>query len=503
MKTNSALIAVLLALAGTSRGADGVCQNEVGLNDKGACELSLVPKPGRVVLTGGVTTRTNITFVTDAGLPSEGYRLVVTKEGVTVASRDEAGAFYARQTLKQLGSPLPCVTIEDAPAFRWRGFMLDEGRHFFGKEVVKRCLDRMAEYKLNVFHWHLTEDQGWRIALDRFPELAQYGSVRPDTVAHGSRGLPSRGDCVMTGMKYGPYAYTAADIAEILAYAKERQITIVPEIELPGHIQALLAAHPEFSCKGDLPRVPRVFYDISEDVLCAGNDAAIAFMERVYDEIVKLFPGTYIHIGGDECPRVRWKACPKCQKRMRELGLKDEEALQGWVTRHFTEYLAKKGRRAIGWDEVLAGEPPVETVVQSWRGASRGIKAAAKGHDVLISPVMSTYFSVSQGLKPRDPYTYLSPEISLPLEKAYRFNPLAGITEAAKPHVLGSECCMWSECTWNIYDLEWKLFPRICAFAEALWSAPPEPRDFKDFERRMSLHRTSLIARGVNCAPLK
>ena len=463
--------------------------------------LALIPWPRHIVETGTFTSVTNISYVVDGSLPAEGYRLSVTTSDVTVASRDEAGAFYARQTLRQLGTPLPCVTIEDSPAFKWRGFMLDEGRHFFGKEVVKRCLDRMAEYKLNVFHWHLTEDQGWRIDLERFPELAQYGSVRPDIVAHGSRGLPTRGDCVMTGMRYGPYAYTAADIAEILAYAKERQIAVVPEVELPGHIQALLAAHPEFSCKGDLPRVPRVHYDISDEVLCAGNDEAIAFMERVYDEIVKLFPGTYVHIGGDECPKKRWKGCPKCQARIKALGLKDEEALQGWVTRHFTEYLAKKGRRAIGWDEVLAGEPPVETVIQCWRGVSYGTKATEKGHDII--PYTSTVFSVPQGLKSADPYTYLSPKSSITLEKAYRFNPLTGIADAARSHVLGSECVMWSECTWNIYDLEWKLFPRMCAFAEALWSAPSEPRDFADFERRMEPHRKRLIAQGVNCAPLR
>lgn len=464
---------------------------------------TLVPMPRRCVWADGHSSVTNVRCVVDANLPPEGYRLVISPSEVTVASRDEAGAFYARQTIRQLGNPLPCGTIEDCPSFRWRGLMLDEGRHFFGKEVVKRCLDRMAEYKLNVFHWHLTEDQGWRIALDRFPELTRYGAVRPDAVAHGSRGLPSRGDCVLTGMRYGPYFYTSSDISEILSYAKERHIVVVPEVELPGHLQALLAAHPEFSCRGDLPRTPRVNYDISDEVLCVGNDRAVAFMEQVYDEIVKMFPNAHVHIGGDECPRVRWKDCVKCQRRIRDLGLKDEEALQGWVTRHFTDYLAKKGRRAIGWDEVLAGEPSAETVIQCWRDAKFASAAAMKGHDVIVSPVLETYFSVSQGLSDRDPYTYLSPELTLPLEKVYRFDPLRGIDDSVKARVLGAECCLWSECIWNLYDLEWKLLPRLCAFAEALWSAPPAPRDTDDFLRRMNIHRRRLIGRGINCAPLK
>ena len=464
---------------------------------------NLIPMPRKRVGADGFSSVTNIRCVVDADLPAEGYRLVVSPSEVTIASHDAAGAFYARQTIRQLGDPLPCGTIEDWPSFRWRGLMLDEGRHFFGKEVVKRCLDRMAEYKLNVFHWHLTEDQGWRIALDRFPELARYGAVRPDVVAHGSRGLPSRGDCVLTGMRYGPYFYTASDISEILDYAKERHIVVVPEVELPGHLQALLAAHPEFSCRGDVPRMPRVNYDISDEVLCVGNDRAVAFMEQVYDEIVKMFPGTYVHIGGDECPRVRWKNCAKCQKRMRDLGLKDEEALQGWVTRHFTDYLAKKGRRAIGWDEVLAGEPSAETVIQCWRDAKFASAAAMKGHNVIVSPVLETYFSVSQGVSDGDPYTYLSPELTLPLEKVYRFDPLRGIDDSVKAHVLGAECCLWSECIWNLYDLEWKLLPRLCAFAEALWSAPLAPRDTDDFLRRMNIHRRRLIDRGINCAPLR
>ena len=496
-----------------------------------ATALALVPAPCELAWREGTCAyvEADVRYVRDAALPPEGYRLEVTPGGVTVASADDAGAFYARKTLKQLaagdggragarpsrgasGTPrptIPCCVIKDAPAFRWRGFMLDEGRHFFGKETVKGLLDQMADHKLNVFHWHLTEDQGWRIDVPRFPELVKYGSVRPESPMHGCRG--TKGDFRGNGQPYGPYFYTPDDIREILAYAKERFIMVVPEIEVPGHIRALLAAHPEFACKEGLPRVPCMFNGVQDEVLCAGNDDAIRFMEQVYDEVCALFPGAYIHIGGDECPKKRWKECPKCQARIKALGLKDEDELQAWVTRHFTDYLAKKGRRTIGWDEILAGNPGTETIVHNWRKPKYGIEAAEKGHDVVVSGLGMTYFSVPQGV-PDDPFTYLSPKMRCSLAKAYSFDPCAGMTDAAKKHVLGAECCMWSECVWNEYDLAFKLWPRACAFAETVWTGPvsdvqervpPAGRDFSDFLRRMAIHRKRLIAAGVNCAPLE
>ena len=309
-----------------------------------ATALALVPAPRELAWREGTcaVAEQDVRYVRDAALPPEGYRLEITTSGVTVASADDAGAFYARKTLKQLAAGerrsrgdrptmVPCCVIKDAPAFRWRGFMLDEGRHFFGKETVKGLLDQMADHKLNVFHWHLTEDQGWRLDIPRFPELVKYGAVRPESPVHGCRG--TKDDYRGNGQPYGPYFYTPDDIREILAYAKERFIMVVPEIEVPGHTRALLAAHPEFACKEGLPRVPCMFNGVQDEVLCAGNDYAIRFMEQVYDEVCALFPGAYIHIGGDECP--------KCQARIKSLGLKDEDELQAWVTRHFTDYLAK------------------------------------------------------------------------------------------------------------------------------------------------------------------
>ena len=465
--------------------------------------LALVPAPKEQAWRGGtcVCAEGDVRFTRDPALPSEGYRIDIAPDGVTVASADDAGAFYARKTLEQLGTnAVPCGTVTDWPAFRWRGFMLDEGRHFFGKETVKDLLDLMARYKLNVFHWHLTEDQGWRIDIPRFPELVKYGSVRTESPVHGCRGTPK--DYRGNGQPYGPYFYTAADVREILAYAKERFITIVPEIEVPGHTRALLAAHPEFACREGLPRTPRTMNAVEDEVLCAGNDDAIRFMEQVYDEVCALFPGAYIHIGGDECPKKRWKECAKCQARIKALGLKDEDGLQAWVTRHFTEHLAKRGRRAVGWDEILAGNPGVDTVVHCWRKPEYGVQAAERGHSVVVSAVKATYFSVPQGVAD-DPFTYLSPGMRCRLSTAYAFNPLAGMTEAAKRRVLGAECCMWSECVWNEYDLAFKLWPRALAFAEAVWTAPEEPRDFASFVSRAAAHRRFLLGRGVLCAPVE
>lgn len=468
------------------------------------CAAALIPMPKSIQInTGSVSTgEVQIVEKTDKALVPEGYRIKIDENEVVVSASDEAGKFRARTTLKQLSENgrWPYCAIEDEPSSRWRGVMLDEGRHFFGKEAVKNLLDTMAKYKLNVFHWHLTEDQGWRLDIPQFPELVKYGAVRPESAARTCRGGPDdfRGD----GQKYGPFFYTSADIKEILEYAKERFITIVPEVEIPGHVRALLASHPEFACREGLSRVPRLMYGVEYDVLCAGNDEAIRFMEKVYDEVCKLFPGLYIHIGGDECPKERWKECSKCQARIKKLGLKDEDELQAWITRHFTDYLAKKGRIAIGWDEVLAGNPSQDTIIQNWRRSKYAVDAAKKGHDIIISPVGTTYFSVPQGIED-DPFTYLSPKMRSSLKNVYSFNPYSLIPPESKGRVLGGECCLWTECIWNEYDLAWKLWPRGLAFAEAMWTNPKEPRDYEEFKKRAKVHRKELITSKINCAPLE
>ena len=359
-------------------------------------------------------------------------------------------------------------TLPDAERFAWRGLMLDEARHFFGKETVKAYLDRMAELKLNVFHWHLTDDQGWRIDIPGMPELVKYGAVRPSSPTPGN-------DTDTDDTPYGPFFYTVEDIREVIAHASARGITVVPEIDFPGHTRALLAAHPEFACESaNLNRVPWCNYGVCNDVICAGNEEALCAYERILDAVIAIFPGAYVHIGGDECPKVRWKACPKCQARIKAEGLKDEHALQGWVTRRMVRYIASKGRRAIGWTEILAGgELPKGTVIQSWLGPEGTLEALKKGHDVILSPFEWTYFTLPEGL-PGDPYKYRFwvKDKLLPASKVRAFDPHAGIPDEYRRQVLGAECCAWSETLCDRAELEYKTLHRLPAFAAALCEGP-------------------------------
>ena len=473
-----------------------------------------MPQPAKLVETGGTTKNAEIRYVTDSAVPAEGYRLKVAADGITVTSSDAAGRFYAGVTLAQLkdGNAWPCVEIEDAPAYRWRGAHLDECRHFFGKETVKQMLDLMAQHKLNRFHWHLTEDQGWRLDIPGYPELVKYGAARSASVRHGQRATKgSKEDAdKLNGVKYGPYYYTEADVREIIAYAVERHITIVPEIELPGHVFAALAAYPEFACVPEnlSAREPRLVWGIEKDVLCLGNDKAIKFMEDVLDYVCRLFPGDVVHIGGDECPQVRWKDCPKCQARIKAEGLKDEHDLQPWITRHFVKFLEARGKRALGWDEYLLGDVPKSAIGMSWRtrpksGAGHalvsGAQAAVRGHDVVMTPNKFCYLDYGQCL-PNDPFQYIGGK--LPLEMCYSFDPCADVPAEARTHILGGQCNNWSEYTWNEYDLAWKMWPRTCALAEVFWLGDAKP-GFADFKKRMATHRGRLIAQGVNCAPLE
>ena len=472
--------------------------------------LVLVPQPAKLVETGGVSTNGSIRYVTDASIPSEGYRLKVAPDGITVTSSTDAGKYYAGVTLGQIkqGNGWPCVEIEDAPAYSWRGILMDECRHFFGKETVKRQLDLMAQHKLNRFHWHLTEDQGWRLEIPGYPELVKYGAVRPQSVRHGVKATTVEPE-KLNGVKYGPYYYTAADIREIVAYAAERHITIVPEIELPGHVFAALAAYPELACRPEnlSARHPRVVWGIEKDVLCIGNDKAIKFMEDVLDYVCRLFPGDVVHIGGDECPQVRWKDCPKCQARIKAEGLKDEHDLQPWITRHFVRFLEARGKRALGWDEYLLGDVPKSAIGMSWRerrsGAGHehisGARAAAAGHDVVMTPCSYCYLDYGQGLKD-DPFLYIGGRVTL--ERCYSFNPCANVPAESRAHILGGQGNCWTEYTWNEYDFEWKTWPRLCALAEVFWLGDAKP-GFADFKTRISAHRARLVAQGVNCAPVE
>ena len=364
-----------------------------------------------------------------------------------------------------------------SPEYTWRGFMLDEARHFFGKETVKSYLDRMAEHKLNVFHWHLTDDQGWRIDLPGFPELVQYGARRSGTPVAGSN---TQSD----GKPYGPFFYTPEDIREIVEYADRLGIRVVPEIEFPGHVRALLAAHPEFACDPKrIVREPWCEFGVAKDVLCLGNEAAIEYCERILDQVMELFPSEFIHIGGDECPDANWQACAKCQARMQAEGLESTKALQGYFTRRIVRHVAAKGRRTIGWDEILAGgDLPSNTVIQCWRGAKSGLAAARAGYDVVMSPSEWCYFTFREGLE-GDPYKYRpwTKNRKLSAEKMRAFSPRANFPKELKGRVLGGECCAWSEFLYSREELEYKTLTRLPAFASALTGASYEDERVPNF----------------------
>ena len=480
--------------------------------------LALIPQPQEVRMLGGMLpVETPVQVKVDSSIAPEGYWLEVATEGtITITSSDAAGEFYARQTLKQLMDfrGYPCVLIKDAPAYRWRGMMIDDCRHFFGKDVLKKVMDLMAQYKMNVLHWHLTEDQGWRLDIPGYPELVKYGSVRPESPRHGAtaKWIDKEKEIYTfetDGQVYGPYYYTEADVKEILAYAAARHITVVPEIELPGHVYAALAAYPEFACCPDnlKARTPRRIWGIEKDVLCLGNDKAIKFMEDVVDYVCRLFPSKVVHIGGDECPQVRWKTCPKCLKRIADEGLKDEHDLQPWITRHFVKFLAARGKRALGWDEYLLGDVPQDAIGMSWRAGGGGAghkfltpkECVEAGHDMVMTPRTHCYIDYTQGLD-EDPFQYIGGCVTL--EKCHAMDLCEGIPAHLRKHILGGQGNNWSEYTWNQYDLEWKMWPRGCALAEVFWSGDKKP-SFSDFLRRMKVHRRRLILQGVNCAPLE
>ena len=408
-------------------------------------------------------------------MPAEGYGLRVSPEGVVVEASDAAGFFYGAQTLRQLApaadfTRLPGFEIFDAPRFGWRGLMLDESRHFMGKAAVCRILDAMASLKLNRFHWHLTDAPGWRLEIKRFPELTTVGAT-------GDQSNPAR----------APQFYTQAEIREVLAYARSRHILVVPEIELPAHATAAMRAYPNLSCTGR----PEFMY-------CAGYDAAIRFLEQVLDETVALFDSPFIHIGGDECPKTVWQNCPKCQARKAANGLKDEHELQSWMIRHFDQYLAKQGRRLIGWDEILEGGLAPGAAVMSWRGLQGGQAAAALDHDVVMTPQSFLYLDYPQTAAP-DRYSYYRVRVNS-CERILGFNPVEGIPADKRQHVLGMQGNLWTETVNDPKEAEWKLFPRAAAIAEVAWS-PAAKVSWTSFQQRVPAISARLTAMGLNVAP--
>jgi hexosaminidase len=437
---------------------------------------------------------------------AEAYRLVVAPGSVTIRASGPAGAFYALETFKQLLPPAvyraapigntiwsaPAVSIEDAPRFGWRGSHLDVSRHFSPKEYVKKHIDLMAQHKLNRFHWHLTEDQGWRIEIRKYPRLTEFGSCRARTLIGPHVSDPARrqyDDKPHCGF------YTQDDVREIVAYAAERHIVVVPEIEMPGHAQAAIAAYPHL---GNRPDTTIGVYDawgVSPWIFNA-EPATISFLQDVLTEVLALFPGQFIHIGGDEAIKDQWKGNPRIEARIKALGLTDEHELQSWFIRQMDKFLTDRGRRLIGWDEILEGGLAENATVMSWRGEDGGIAAAKAGHDVVMAPNSHTYFDHYQSRETRrEP---LAIGGFLPLDRVYSYEPIPeALTPEQAKHVLGAQAQLWAEYIPNSRHMEYMAYPRLTALAEVVWS-PKEARDFSDFMRRLHRHADRLQAMDVN-----
>lgn len=409
------------------------------------------------------SAKKKLTFHVDPSFAAdEGYRLEVKPDSIDLSASSSKGLYWSLQTLRQLrkDDAVPCVSIQDSPAFQWRGVLLDEGRHFMGPKFVKRFIDTMSLYKFNVLHWHLTEDQGWRIEIKSHPELTRVGAWRTEA----------------DGRRTGGF-YTQDQIRDIVAYAAKRNVEIVPEIEMPGHSSAAIASYPFLSCKAEQIAVPAT-WGVFGDVYCPGKETTFAFLDDVVSEVVSLFPSRYLHLGGDEVPKTNWKSCPNCQARMKAEGLKDEEALQGYFSRRLAKVIESHGRVPMGWDEVLKGGSPASTVVQVWNDQNLAKAALDAGHPIVLSPQSHCYLNRTPG--------------DLTLESVYSYEPLAGIPDASK--VLGGEATLWSEHITNKNCLSMFL-PRGLAVAEILWRNPE--KDFPDFQSKFDQQLAFLDAAHI------
>jgi hexosaminidase len=425
-------------------------------------------------------------------LPAEGYELIASPSGVTIRGASPAGLFYGLQTLRQLlpvdgSGRIPTVTIRDAPRFPYRGMHLDVGRHLFPVAFIKRYIDLLARYKLNTFHWHLTDDQGWRLEIRAFPRLTTVGAWRRETVV-GNQLRPYVGD----GRPYGGF-YTQDQVREVVAYAAARHVTVIPEIELPGHSKAALAAYPDLACT-DGPFEVATTWGVHEDIFCP-SERTFAFLEAVLGEVLELFPSPYIHIGGDEVPKRRWKESAVAQEVMRREGLKNEGELQSWFIRRVEAFLRSRGRRLIGWDEILEGGLAPDATVMSWRGVSGGVAAARQRHDVIMTPGSYLYFDHYQGAPPGEP---LAIGGYTTLERVYAFEPVPPeLTPEEARHVLGAQANVWTEYIPTPEQVEYMAFPRMLALAEVVWT-PVAERDWRDFARRLPDQLARLDGMQVN-----
>ena len=454
------------------------------------------------IKTGSAKTK-GINFIENKQLGAEAYKLIVTPTKIDIQAKTGKGAFYAVQSLFQLmpaqiyastksseKATVFACEIEDAPRFSYRGMMLDAGRHFYPVAFVKRFIDLMSVYKLNTFHWHLTEDQGWRIEIKQYPLLTSKSSVRKESMVGPYK------DMKFDNTPYGGF-YTQEDIKEVVAYAAQKFINIIPEIEMPGHSQALLAAYPQLGCNPDKIYEVATKWGVSEDVLCP-REETFTFMQNVLTEVMSLFPGQYIHIGGDECPKKQWKESRFCQDLMKRLNLKDEHELQSYFIGRIDKFITAKGKKMLGWDEILEGGLSPNAMVMSWRGIKGGIEAAKLKHDVVMTPDNFFYFDYYQA----DPTTQpLAIGGNLPLSKCYSFEPdLPELTPEETKHIVGIQANVWTEYIATPSYFEYMSFPRAFALAEVAWS-PKRPKNYSEFLNRVKQQVPAMDAMKINYCP--
>ena len=462
------------------------------------------------VVEGAAQDKSSITLSIDKALAEEEYTLNITKFGVVIKGGSAKAVFYGLQSLRQVvfhsyGNDkkvvVECMSVKDKPHFGYRGGMLDVCRHIYSVEEVKQYIDILAMHKLNRFHWHLTEDQGWRIEIKKYPNLTKVGSMRKETVVSttGKDGRVARKG--FDGKPYGGY-FTQDQVRDIVRYAAERYIEVIPEVDMPGHMVAALASYPELGCtKG--PYQVRTTWGISKDVLCAGRESTFEFVEGVLAEIIELFPSKYIHLGGDECPKDRWKLCPDCQKRIAEEGLKDEFELQSYFMHRVENYLAKHGRSIVGWDEILEGGISKTATIMAWRGPQHGIKAAKLGNKVIMTPKTHCYLDycqTSNRVANNEPICGgRNGKRQIPLRKAYSFDPYDQLNAEESSYIIGVQGNMWTEYVPNFDHVQHMILPRTAALAEVGWSYGN--KDYDDFSRRMFLLRKLYDKCGYKYAP--
>lgn len=460
-----------------------------------ATKLRLALQPGakKASITLALRSKKELTDCVDA------YSIEVSTKGILVKANTPEGIFRAVQTLRKSIKPeasttvsFPLAKIEDQPRFAYRGAMLDCARHFFPLSFVKEYIDILALHGVNQFHWHITDDQGWRFEVKSMPELAQKGQYRRHTIIGNNVGLWDGTGGLYDDSPESGY-YTQSELREVVAYAAERYVNIIPEIDLPGHMVAALSVYPELGCTGG-PYEVLPYWGVADDVLCAGNPKTLEFLKKVYGELIDVFPSRYIHIGGDESPRVRWQKCPKCQAKMKELGLQKEAQLQTYINKELDAFLTAHGRQLIGWDETLEGGLSENAIVMSWRGYEGGTEGAKQHHKVIMTPTSHCYIDYYQLKEPKG--QPLSIGGYVPVSKIYSMEPMPeGLTEEEKSYIWGAQCNLWTEYVLSPQHVEYMLLPRLAAMSEVQW-LEPQAKDFKAFEKRLQHLQTIYRAEG-------